>query len=69
MGMIEWQDNFSVGIASVDHEHRELIDALGGLAETGASEVGAGCPQGATMQRHELENSLEMHSMMLDMVE
>ena len=55
--------------AQLIREHRELVDSLGGVAETGVSEVGAGCPQSATMQRHELENLVEMHSMMLDMVE
>ena len=25
MSLIEWDDRFSVGVASVDHEHRELI--------------------------------------------
>lgn len=55
--------------AQMIREHRELIDTLGGLAETGASEVGEGCSQGTSFQHHELENMLEMHSMMLDMVE
>ena len=28
MSLIEWRDEFSVGVASVDHEHRELIDLI-----------------------------------------
>lgn len=31
MGLIEWDDRFSVGIASVDHEHRELIELINGF--------------------------------------
>lgn len=31
MAFIEWQDNFSVGSASVDHEHRELIELINGF--------------------------------------
>jgi hemerythrin-like metal-binding protein len=29
MKFIEWTDKFSVGIASVDHEHRQLIELIG----------------------------------------
>ncbi len=28
MALIEWRDEFSLGIAEVDHEHRELIDLI-----------------------------------------
>jgi len=31
MSFIEWDDRFSVGIASVDHEHRELIELINGF--------------------------------------
>ena len=31
MSLIEWSDRFSVGIASVDHEHRELIELVNGF--------------------------------------
>ena len=31
MAPIEWQDRFSVGVPAVDHEHRELIEAVGAL--------------------------------------
>ncbi|NIR29895.1 MAG: hemerythrin family protein [Gammaproteobacteria bacterium] len=28
MALIEWKEEFSVGVASVDHEHRELIELI-----------------------------------------
>jgi len=28
MALIEWREEFSVGVASVDHEHQELIDLI-----------------------------------------
>ena len=28
MPLLEWKDSYSVGIAAVDHEHRELIDLI-----------------------------------------
>ena len=31
MSLIQWKDEFSVGVASVDHEHRELIDLINEL--------------------------------------
>lgn len=31
MTLIEWQERFRIGIASVDHEHRELINLLNEL--------------------------------------
>jgi hemerythrin len=31
MPLIEWQDNFAIGIPSVDYEHRELIDLINTL--------------------------------------
>ena len=31
MSLIEWKDEFSVGVASVDFEHRELIDLINKL--------------------------------------
>lgn len=33
MGLINWQENFSVGVPSVDHEHRELIDLINRVYE------------------------------------
>lgn len=40
MTLIDWKDEFSVGVASVDHEHRELIALINELhrdAEAGCS--------------------------------
>lgn len=40
MNLIEWKPEFSVGIASIDHEHRELIESINELndvAHGGAS--------------------------------
>ena len=34
MSMLQWRDEFSVGIAEVDHEHRELIELIQGLQVT-----------------------------------
>lgn len=31
MSLIEWKDEFSVGVAEVDHEHRELIGLINSL--------------------------------------
>jgi hemerythrin-like metal-binding protein len=31
MSFIEWSDRFSVGVDSVDHEHRELIELIAGF--------------------------------------
>ena len=31
MSLITWKDEFSVGVAAVDHEHRELIELINGL--------------------------------------
>ena len=28
MALIEWREEFSVGVAAVDHEHKELIDLI-----------------------------------------
>ena len=42
MSLIEWHDSFSVGVASVDHEHRELIALINALDEDAA----AGCDAG-----------------------
>lgn len=43
MPLIEWDDKFSVGVASVDHEHRELIGLVNAAYERmvrpGAPEV------------------------------
>lgn len=31
MTLLQWQDNFAIGIAEVDHEHRELIGLINSL--------------------------------------
>jgi hemerythrin-like metal-binding protein len=31
MTLIEWRDEFSTGVASVDYEHRQLIELINGL--------------------------------------
>ena len=46
MALIEWQDRFRIGIAPVDHEHRELIELLNQLyarltEDAGPEEIGA----------------------------
>ena len=33
MALIEWKEHYSVGVAAVDHEHRELIDLINRLHE------------------------------------
>ena len=37
MTLIEWKDEFSVGVESVDHEHRELISLINELYESAES--------------------------------
>jgi len=31
MGVLQWQDRFSIGIPEVDHEHREMIQLINDL--------------------------------------
>lgn len=31
MTLVQWRDEFEIGIASIDHEHRELIQSLNDL--------------------------------------
>jgi len=33
MALLQWKDHYSLGIAAVDHEHRELIDLINRLHE------------------------------------
>jgi hemerythrin len=33
MGLLHWETRYSVGIAEVDHEHRELVDLINRLYE------------------------------------
>ena len=42
MKLIEWQDDFSVGVASVDHEHQELIELINGLHDAMQADASAG---------------------------
>jgi hemerythrin len=37
MGLLQWEDRYSVGIAAVDHEHKELIDLINRLYDEAAS--------------------------------
>lgn len=37
MSLIEWKDQFSLGVPAVDHEHRELIDLINELYASMAS--------------------------------
>jgi hemerythrin len=41
MSLLEWKDSYSVGIAAVDHEHRELIDLINTLHEELTENAGA----------------------------
>lgn len=34
MSLIDWKDDFSVGVAEVDYEHRELIELINSLHAT-----------------------------------
>ncbi len=38
MALIEWKDEFSVGVADVDHEHRELIGLINKLHDAMSGE-------------------------------
>jgi hemerythrin len=39
--LLHWQDNFAIGIAEVDHEHRELIGLINALHDAlGADRAG-----------------------------
>jgi hemerythrin-like metal-binding protein len=41
MTLLQWQENYSVGINEVDHEHRELIELINSLhAALGADRAG-----------------------------
>jgi hemerythrin len=33
MSVLEWKAEFSVGVPSIDHEHRELIESINGLID------------------------------------
>lgn len=36
MGLLHWEDRYSVGVAAVDHEHKELIDLINRLYDEAA---------------------------------
>ena len=38
MALLQWKDHYSVGIAAVDHEHRELIALINRLYDEAAAE-------------------------------
>ena len=38
MGLLHWESRYSVGIAAVDHEHRELIELINRLYDKATSE-------------------------------
>ena len=58
MTLIEWQDSFSVGVESVDHEHRELID----LINTVHRDAVAGCdPQDVVTALGEIYAQIAAH--------
>jgi len=38
MALIEWRDEFSVGVPDVDHEHRELIELINQLHDAMSGE-------------------------------
>ena len=40
MSLIEWREEFSVGVAEVDHEHRELVAMINALHEAMGAGVG-----------------------------
>jgi hemerythrin-like metal-binding protein len=42
MTLLQWQDNFSIGIEEVDHEHRELIGLINTLHDSLAADRSAG---------------------------
>jgi hemerythrin len=39
---IAWRDEFAIGLADVDHEHRELIAMINGLLESLGPDTGTG---------------------------
>ena len=46
MTLIEWKDEFSVGVAAVDHEHRELIALINALH----ADIGAGASRDTVIE-------------------
>ena len=42
MPLLEWKDSYSIGIAAVDHEHRELIDLINTAHDELTASAGGG---------------------------
>jgi len=42
VSLIEWRDEFSIGLPDVDHEHREMISMINALHESLGSAADAG---------------------------
>lgn len=42
MGLLHWEDRYSVGIAAVDHEHQELIELINRLYEEATAQRSKG---------------------------
>jgi len=40
MALLQWKDQYSVGVDAVDHEHKELIDLINRLHEEASKEGG-----------------------------
>ena len=38
MGLLHWESRYSVGIAAVDHEHRELVELVNRLYDKATSQ-------------------------------
>ncbi len=58
MSVIEWRGEFSVGLAEVDHEHREMIAAINRLH----GEIGAGASAAEVSDRiGEIESAISAH--------
>jgi hemerythrin len=58
MSVIEWREEFSVGLPEVDHEHQELIAAINRLH----GEIGSGAsPEEVTDRLGEIESAISAH--------
>lgn len=54
MSLLQWREYYSVGVPSVDHEHRELINMINDMYERMSQDAG----------QHEVEDFLgEVHSL------
>jgi len=58
MSVIEWREEFSIGLPEVDHEHQELIAAINRLH----GEMGAGASAAEVTDRlGEIESAISAH--------